>query len=73
MRPNASCFFVNLSQNAGIALNNFKGSLKIKWFFGDINSKYFKPRFEITIKALKAIKLLNTPKLLRLGNLLMDI
>jgi len=62
--------FVNLSQNAGIALNNFKGSpKKIKWFFGDINSKYFKPRFEITIKALKAIKALEHSKVAQIGKL----
>ncbi|MCE5328928.1 hypothetical protein LLG07_01125 [bacterium] len=61
---------VNLSQNAGIAKNNFEGSpKKIKWFFGDMNSKYFKPRFEITIKALKAIKDLENARVAQIGKL----
>jgi len=61
---------VNLSQNAGIAKNNFRGNpKKIKWFFGDINSKYFKPRFEITVKALKAIKELENARVAQIGKL----
>ncbi|MDD5659265.1 MAG: hypothetical protein PHR39_04535 [Actinomycetota bacterium] len=61
---------VNLSQNAGIARNNFGvNPKKIKWFFGDINSKYFKPRFNITIKALKAIKALENARVAQIGKL----
>ena len=61
---------VNLSQNAGIAKNNFPGSpKKIKWFFGSIDSKYFKPRFEITIKALNAIKSLENARVAQIGKL----
>ncbi|MCX6347161.1 MAG: hypothetical protein NTZ89_04390, partial [Actinobacteria bacterium] len=61
---------VNLSQNAGIAKNNFPGNpKKIKWFFGQIDSKYFKPRFEITIKALKAIKSLENARVAQIGKL----
>lgn len=61
---------VNLSQNAGIAKNNFRGSpKKIKWFFGDMNSKYFKSRFEITVKALKAIKALENARVAQIGKL----
>lgn len=60
---------VNLSQNAGIAKNNFRSPKKIKWFFGDIGSKYFKPRFEITIKALKAIKALENARVAQIGKL----
>ena len=61
---------VNLSQNAGIAKNNFRGNpKKIKWFFGGIDSKYFKPRFEITVKALKAIKALENARVAQIGKL----
>jgi L-fucose isomerase-like protein len=61
---------VNISQNAGIAKNNFLGNpKKIKWFFGSIESKYFKPRFEITIKALKAIKSLENARVAQIGKL----
>jgi len=61
---------VNLSQNAGIAKNNFRGNpKKIKWFFGNIDSKYFKPRFEITVKSLKAIKDLENARVAQIGKL----
>jgi L-fucose isomerase-like protein len=61
---------VNLSQNAGIAKNNFAGNpKKIKWFFGSADSKYFKPRFEITVKALRAIKSLENARVAQIGKL----
>ena len=61
---------VNLSQNAGIAKNNFiENPKKIKWFFGAMDSKYFKPRFEITIKALKAVKYLENARVAQIGKL----
>jgi len=61
---------VNLSQNAGIAKNNFlENPKKFKWFFGSIDSKYFKPRFEITIKALKAVKSLENARVAQIGKL----
>ena len=61
---------VNLSQNAGIAKNNFGESPKrFKWFFGSMDSKYFKPRFDITIKSLKAIKALENARVAQIGKL----
>ncbi|MHB1346449.1 MAG: hypothetical protein ACYCXK_03055 [Candidatus Humimicrobiaceae bacterium] len=61
---------VNVSQNAGIAKNNFLDNpKKIKWFFGSMDSKYFKPRFEITVKALNAIKSLENARVAQIGKL----
>lgn len=61
---------VNVMQNSGIARHNFKGNpKKTKWFFGDINGRYFRPRFEITIKALSAIKSLKNAKVAQIGKL----
>lgn len=61
---------VNLEQNAGIANHNFPGNpKKTKWFFGDLEGKYFKPRFDITIKALKALKGLKDARIAQIGKL----
>ncbi len=61
---------VNMEQNAGIAVHNFLGKpKKFKWFFGDIEGKYFKNRFEITIKALSAIKDLRNARVAQIGKL----
>jgi hypothetical protein len=44
---------VSLQQNCSMAVHNFLGEpKKFKWFFGDIKGKYFKERFEITMKSL---------------------
>jgi L-fucose isomerase-like protein len=62
--------FVCLNQNSSIAGHYFKGNKKkIKWFFGDIEDKYFKPRFEITIKALTVIKNLKDTKVAQIGQI----
>ncbi|MGQ9616655.1 MAG: hypothetical protein ACUVWJ_09705 [Spirochaetota bacterium] len=62
--------FVNLSQNASIARNYFKGDpKKVKWFFGPIDGPFFKPRFEITLKALTAVKNLRNAKVAQIGKL----
>jgi len=62
--------FVCLNQNTSIAGHYFKGNKKkIKWFFGDIDDKYFKPRFEITIKALTVIKNLKDTKIAQIGQI----
>lgn len=62
--------FVNLSQNSGIAKHNFKGNpKKVKWFFGPVDGDLFKPRFEITVKALTAKKNLKNAKLAQIGKL----
>ena len=62
--------FVNLSQNASIARNYFKGDgKKVKWFFGAIDGPLFKPRFEITVKALTAKKNLRDARVAQIGKL----
>ncbi len=62
--------FVNMEQNAGIAKHNFKGDQKkIKWFFGNPKNRYFKPRFEITVKALNAKKSLKNSRVGQIGRL----
>jgi len=62
--------FVNLSQNISIANHNFKsGPKKAKWFFGPIDGPLFLPRFEITVKALIAVKNLKDAKVAQIGKL----
>jgi len=62
--------FVNLSQNISIANHNFKsGPKKAKWFFGPIDGPLFLPRFEITVKALNAVKNLKDAKVAQIGKL----
>jgi len=62
--------FVCLNQNTSIARHYFKDKkIKFKWFFGEASSKYFKPRFEITIKALSAIKALKDSKVAQIGRI----
>jgi L-fucose isomerase-like protein len=61
---------VNVEQNAGISIHNFLGRpKKTKWFFGDINGKYFKTRFEITVKALSALKSVKNARVAQIGKL----
>jgi L-fucose isomerase-like protein len=61
---------VSLNQNTSIAKHFFlKNKKKIKWFFGDVENKYFKPRFEITIKALIALKNLKNSKICQIGKI----
>ena len=62
--------FVNLSQNASIARNYFKeNGKKVKWFFGTIDGPLFKPRFEITVRALTAKKNLRDARVAQIGKL----
>ena len=62
--------FVNLCQNAGIAHQMFKGNpKKIKWFFGPLDGPLFKPRFEITVRTLLAIKNLKEARVAQIGKL----
>ncbi len=62
--------FVNMEQNAGIAKHNFKGTKKkVKWFYGDTGSRYFKPRFEITVRALNAACSLKGSRIAQIGKL----
>ena len=62
--------FVNLSQNASIARNYFKGGgKKVKWFFGPLDGPLFKPRFEITVRVLAAKKNLRDARVAQIGKL----
>jgi len=62
--------FVNMEQNAGIAKHNFKGRpRKVKWFYGDMDSPYFMPRFDITLKALSAALNLKGSRIGQIGKL----
>jgi L-fucose isomerase-like protein len=62
--------FVNLSQNASIARNYFKGGgRKAKWFFGPMDGPLFKPRFDITVRVLRAIKNLRDARVAQIGKL----
>ncbi len=62
--------FVCLTQNTSIAGHYFKDrKKKFKWFFGSVDSKYFKPRFEITIRTLTAIKNLKDAKVAQIGKI----
>lgn len=61
---------VCLNQNSSIASHYFRSAKrKIKWFFGDVNHKYFKPRLEITVRALTAIKNLRDAKVGQIGKI----
>lgn len=57
---------VCLNQNSSIAAHYFKGK-RVKWFFGNTSSRYFKRRFEITVRALRAIKELKNAKVAQIG------
>jgi hypothetical protein len=62
--------FVNLCQNAGIAHQMFKGRPKmIKWYFGPIDGPLFRPRFDITVRVLRAIKNLRDARVAQIGKL----
>jgi len=62
--------FVNLAQNMGIAHQMFKASpRKVKWFFGPIDGPLFRPRFEITVRALRAVKNLRNARVAQIGKL----
>ncbi len=68
--PMTFASFVNISQNIGISKHNFLGRpVKTKWFFGDMESKFFKPRFDITIKALSALKGIKDARVAQIGKL----
>ena len=63
--------FVNLCQNMGIAHQMFKGHpRKVKWFFGPIEGPLFMPRFEITVRALHAVKNLRDARVAQIGKLM---
>jgi L-fucose isomerase-like protein len=60
--------FVCLNQNTSIAGHFFKNEKKkFKWFMGEVKSKYFFERFEVTVKVLNVIKELRDAKIAQLG------
>ncbi|TFG59220.1 MAG: hypothetical protein E4H36_14220 [Spirochaetales bacterium] len=62
--------FVNLCQNAGIARIMFRDKpRKFKWFLGPMEEAFFMPRFEITVKALRAVKNLRDARVAQIGKL----
>ena len=68
--PMTFASFVNISQNIGISKHNFLGKpLKTKWFFGDMESKLFRNRFDITIKALATAKATKNARVAQIGKL----
>jgi L-fucose isomerase-like protein len=61
---------VCLNQNISIAHHCFSDrGRRVKWFFGDVSSKTFKPRFEITAKALCAVRELRDAKVAQIGKI----
>jgi L-fucose isomerase-like protein len=59
-----------LNQNTSIAGHYFKDrNIKFKWFFGEVDNIYFEPRFEVTVKALSAIKALKDSKVAQIGRI----
>ena len=68
--PMTFASFVNISQNIGISKHNFLAKpVKTKWFFGDMESRFFKTRFDITIKALTALKGIKNARVAQIGKL----
>lgn len=57
---------VCLNQNTSIAAHYFTEK-RVKWFFGNTDGRYFKRRFEITVRALQAIKELKDAKVAQIG------
>jgi L-fucose isomerase-like protein len=61
---------VSLEQNCSMAVHNFTGKpKKFKWFFGDMDGKYFKDRFTITMKVLGTVKNLKNARIGQIGKL----
>ena len=61
---------VCLNQNISIAHHCFGDhGRKVKWFFGGVTSRYFGPRFEITVKALRAVRELRDAKVAQIGKI----
>ena len=63
--PNNS--FCGMNMYAGILRQYFDPNIKYKWFYGDTKDELFLKRFQITVKALKAIKNLRGSKLALVG------
>lgn len=51
--------FVSMNLQAGILTRYLKKlNIPFKWFYGSVNHKWFRPRLEVTIRAIAAIKCL---------------
>ena len=61
--------FVCLNQNASIAVSTAPDGRQVKWFFGEVGGRYFRRRFEISVKALTAIKNLRDAKVAQIGKI----
>ncbi len=62
--------FVSMNLNAGILKRYLQAqSIPFKWFYGDTEHKWFKPRLEITLAALRAIKRLSQAKVALIGGI----
>lgn len=57
---------VCLNQNIAIAAHCFRDK-RVKWFFGNTDSRYFKRRFEITVRALRAVRELKDARVAQIG------
>lgn len=62
------CSLVCMNQNVTIASQHF-GGRKIKWFFGSTDSRLFKRRFEITVRALTAVKTVRNARVAQIGQI----
>lgn len=68
--PMTLASFISISQNMGISKHNFlENPVKTKWFFGNMDSKFFKPRFDITVKTLSALKGIKDSRVAQIGKL----
>lgn len=60
--------FVSMNLNAGIVRRYLKTkALPFKWFYGNTEHKWFKPRLSVTIQALRALKRLQNAKIALIG------
>jgi hypothetical protein len=59
-----------LNQNTSIASHFFgPGGRKVKWFFGSVAGRYFRPRFAITVAALRAVRELRDARVGQVGQI----
>jgi L-fucose isomerase-like protein len=62
--------FCSINMYQAIARNYYNEERPvIKWFFGEVEDPLFKPRLEISIKALRAIKRLRSSKIALVGGI----
>jgi L-fucose isomerase-like protein len=62
--------FCSINMYQAIARNYYNEEQPlIKWFFGEVNDPLFKPRLDVTIKALRAIKRLKTSRIALVGGI----